>query len=103
MLRFTLVLALLAESAAAGALPGTRAAQLEHLVRQDCGACHGMTLAGGLGPDIRPAALSARDEAALVSVILDGRPGTAMPPWRPLLNEEEAAWIARYLMTGDTP
>ena len=61
------------------------------------------TLAGGLGPDIRPAALAALDRTALVSVILDGRPGTAMPPWRPLLSEAEAAWIAEYLRTGDAP
>ncbi len=94
---------LLAGPAVAGALPATRAAELEHLVRQDCGSCHGMTLAGGLGPDIRPAALDALDEAAIVSVILDGRQGTAMPPWRPLLTPEEAAWIAEYLKAGDTP
>ena len=103
MLRLAPLLALLAAPAAAGALPPDRAAELEHLVRQDCGACRGMTLAGGLGPDIRPAALAALDRTALVSVILDGRPGTAMPPWRPLLSEAEAAWIAEYLRTGDAP
>ena len=36
----------------------------------------------------------------LAEVILDGRPGTAMPPWRPLLSEAEAAWIADYLLNG---
>ena len=65
---------------------------------QDCGSCHGLTLAGGLGPDIRPAALAGRSPEALAAVILDGRPGTAMPPWRPLLTEAEAAWIAEYLL-----
>jgi cytochrome c55X len=29
-------------------------------------------------------------------------PGTAMPPWRPLLTEAEALWIADYLK-GETP
>ena len=33
-------------------------------------------------------------------IILDGVPGTAMPPWRPLLSEGEALWIARYLLTA---
>ena len=33
----------------------------------------------------------------LAWIILDGVPGTAMPPWRPLLTEAEALWIAHYL------
>ena len=76
-----------------------RAAQLERLVRQDCGSCHGMTLRGGLGPDIRAATLAGTPREALVEVILDGLPETAMPPWRPLLTAEEAGWIADYLLT----
>ncbi len=73
---------------------------LERLVRQDCGSCHGITLKGGLGPDIRPAALTHYERDRLKAVILDGIPGTPMPPWRPLLSEEEAAWIADYLIGG---
>ncbi len=85
---------------AAPALADVDARALERLVRQDCGSCHGMTLRGGLGPDIRPGALRHYQPEALIAVILDGVPGTAMPPWRPLLSEEEAAWIARYLLEG---
>ena len=33
------------------------------------------------------------DPSALALIILDGVPGTAMPPWRPLITEEEAMWI----------
>jgi len=73
---------------------------LERLVRQDCGSCHGLTLKGGLGPDIRPQALNHHDRDSLASLILDGVPGTAMPPWRPLLSDKEAAWIAEYLLNG---
>lgn len=73
---------------------------LKRLVHQDCGACHGLTLAGGLGPDLRPAALADYQPQVLEQVILDGVPGTAMPPWRPLLSEEDAQWIAAYLMNG---
>ncbi|MEK1839795.1 MAG: cytochrome c, partial [Pseudomonas sp.] len=29
-----------------------RQAQLEHLLAQDCGACHGLHMTGGLGPDL---------------------------------------------------
>jgi len=36
----------------------------------------------------------------LVSTILDGRPGTAMPPWKNLLTHDEANWIAEQLLRG---
>ena len=75
-----------------------RAAELEHMVIQDCGSCHGLTMKGGLGKPITPADLEGRDAQGLAAIILDGVPGTAMPPWRPLLTEDEALWIADYLM-----
>lgn len=93
-----IALLLSAAPALAGELPPGRAAELEHLVRQDCGACHGMTLKGGLGPDLRAEALAGASPEALAQVVLDGIPGTAMPPWRPLLTEGEARWIAEYLL-----
>ena len=100
-LLLTTAMLLLADTSAA-TIGADRAGELERLVRQDCGACHGMTLKGGLGPDIRADALGRLDRSAVAGVILDGRPGTAMPPWRPLLTETEAEWIADYLMSGDT-
>ena len=87
---------------AAPALADPDPAALERLVRQDCGACHGMTLKGGMGPDIRPESLKHYRPAILKSVILDGVPGMPMPAWRPLLTEAEAAWIADYLLNGGT-
>jgi cytochrome c55X len=60
-----------------------------------------MTLKGGLGPDIRPASLTHYRRDTLKTVILDGIPGTPMPPWRPLLSEDEAEWIADYLLRGE--
>ncbi len=77
-----------------------RAVELERLVRQDCGSCHGMTLKGGLGPDIRAETLGGSDPEAITQIILDGVPGTPMPPWRPLVSEAEARWIADYLLRG---
>jgi cytochrome c55X len=90
---------LTATPALAADLPPGRTAQLERLVRQDCGSCHGMTLKGGLGADLRPEALAGKTPDALAKIILDGVPGTAMPPWRPLLTEGEAMWIAQYILT----
>ncbi|MEP3274846.1 MAG: cytochrome c [Stappiaceae bacterium] len=71
---------------------------LKRLVHQDCGSCHGLTLKGGLGPDLRPQNLDHHDVDSLSGVILDGIPGTAMPPWRPLISVETADWIAQYLL-----
>ena len=77
-----------------------RRAELVSLVRQDCGSCHGLTLKGGLGPSLEPAALAGKDAGALGFVILHGRPGTPMPPWRQFLSEAEARWIVERLMKG---
>ena len=82
-------------------IPAPRAAELEHIVIQDCGSCHGLTLKGGLGSPLTRDALDGADAGALASIILDGVPDTAMPPWRPLLTEDEALWIAQYLLQGE--
>jgi len=95
-----LAVALLAGPACADIGPDD-AARLERLVVQDCGSCHGLTLQGGLGPDIRAETLAHWDRAGLKAVILDGVPGTPMPPWRPLLTEAEAHWIADYLLNTE--
>ncbi len=77
-----------------------RRAALTNLLLQDCGSCHGLTLKGGLGPALLPARLAQRDDADLVGAILDGVPGTPMPPWRPELTEDEAAWLVRLMKRG---
>lgn len=77
-----------------------RQKELIHLVRQDCGSCHGMTLQGGLGPALLPATLADKPVEGLVATIIGGRPGTPMPPWHRFLVEEEAQWIVAKLMTG---
>lgn len=77
-----------------------RQAELVNMVRQDCGSCHGLTLKGGLGPPLEPAALAERDDEQMRFVILHGRRGTPMPPWRAHLTEDEAAWIVAQLRQG---
>jgi protein NirF len=84
---------LAAQAAQAGGVSAGRAAELEQLVRQDCGACHGMTLKGGLGPAINAQRLAGADPEALAQIILDGVPGTPMPPWRPLLSEGDSVLV----------
>lgn len=85
---------------AAGAPSAARESELIHLIRQDCGACHGMTLKGGLGTPLLPETLAGKDDGALAAIILDGIHGTPMPPWRPLLSEAEVAWIVKKLKEG---
>jgi cytochrome c55X len=80
--------------------PALRTAQLVHLVRQDCGACHGLTLRGGLGPPLLPAELAGKPAAYLKQIILNGTAGSAMPGWSPLLTEGDAEWIAQHLLHG---
>lgn len=98
MRSLTAILCLLALPAAAGSIAPDEAARLEHLVLQDCGSCHGLTRRGGLGSPLTPDALAHATPDGLAAVILDGIPGTAMPPWRPLLSPEEALWIANFLL-----
>jgi cytochrome c55X len=78
-----------------------RADELSYLVRQDCGSCHGMTLKGGLGKPLLPKDLEGLDAATLAGIILDGIPGTPMPPWQGQLSDAEARWIARALKNGE--
>jgi len=73
---------------------------LIRMVRQDCGSCHGMQLTGGLGPALTPEALSDKPVESLVATIYSGRPGTPMPPWKAMLSEVDAQWIAQRLQLG---
>lgn len=82
-----------------------RQQQLEDMLKQECGACHGLTLKGGLGPSLLPSAVKHKSNSALVNTILDGRPGTAMPPWRKFISASEAEWLVSRLRSeglGDT-
>ena len=74
--------------------------RLRSLLRHDCGACHGITMRGGLGPPLTPEALDGRSSAELVDTVLEGRPGTPMPGWRGLLTAEEARWLVETLKNG---
>jgi cytochrome c55X len=100
LLLSSLVVTLPASVGPALALDEARQRELTHLVRQDCGSCHGMTLKGGLGGPLLPSALADLDSAGIASIILEGVSGKPMPPWRGQLSEEEATWIAKKLKEG---
>lgn len=81
--------------------PGTeRQRQLRQLLAQDCGVCHGGSLQGDLGPPLTAGALAGKSEHYLVQSITEGHEETAMPPWRWIVDENDARWLVRYIRGG---
>ena len=74
-----------------------RQTELRNLLKNDCGACHGFTLQGGLGLPLQAENLVGKPDEYLIDIITNGRKGTAMPPWKPFLNPEEIAWLVQFL------
>lgn len=93
-------LAIVLAIAALGAQAAADPRELVRLVRQDCGSCHGMRLTGGLGSPLTPQALRDKPVDSLVATVVHGRPGTAMPPWKTILSEQDAEWIVQRLIEG---
>lgn len=83
-------------------ISASRQAELMHLLTQDCGSCHGLTRQGGLGPALTKDALADKAPVMLREVILHGRPGTPMPPWKSFMNAQEADWLVQVLLEGKT-
>jgi len=96
-----LLAALACTAASAQQPPGAeRQRELIRMVRQDCGSCHGLQLTGGLGPALTREALADKPLESMASTIYGGRPGTPMAPWKAMLSEADALWIAQQLMAG---
>lgn len=74
-----------------------RQQELINLLKHDCGSCHGLPPKGGLGPSLLPEALAGKADGMLIDIIQNGRPGTAMPPWKPFLSIAETAWLVKQL------
>lgn len=87
--------------AASDSVSNDRQLELRNLLVQDCGSCHGLRMRGGLGPALLPDALAGKTVEYISMVILNGRPASAMPPWRSLLSPAEAQWMANVLLRGE--
>lgn len=87
-------------SVAATEPPAPRQAELLHMLRHDCGACHGLRLHGGLGPPLTSAAMARYAPEVLEKMILEGRPGTPMPPWKALLGPADVRWMVHAIRSG---
>lgn len=77
-----------------------RQAQLDNLLLQDCGSCHGLRMTGGLGPALTRDALTHTPRESLIATVSHGRPGSAMPGWNALLDEQDIAWLVDRLLQG---
>jgi cytochrome c55X len=77
-----------------------RQKELVRFVRQECGFCHGLRLTGGLGSPLTAETMKDRPAEIMVTIILRGIPGSAMPGWQPYLSEADARWIVHALQEG---
>ena len=94
-----LVFALIFSVSAVADEPGQqRQRELQNMLAHDCGSCHGLTLKGGLGPPLLADQLRTKSDEFLVQTILEGRKGTAMPPWKPFITELETLWLVQKLL-----
>ncbi len=75
-------------------IPQDKQQQLDNLLKHDCGSCHGLNRKGGLGPSLLASDMEKHTVESLATIILNGLPGTAMPPWENLLSAEDARYLA---------
>ena len=81
-------------------LNDVRKKELMHLLKQDCGSCHGMTMKGGLGPALLPENLAATPDYILENTIKYGRETLAMPAWDGILTSVDIEWLVDQLKQG---
>ncbi len=74
-----------------------RQIELRNLLKNDCGACHGLLLQGGLGLPLQPQDLVQKSDEFLIDTITNGRKGTAMPPWKLFMTQDEITWLVHLL------
>lgn len=91
------LIGLLSFAAVADELSSQRQQELINLLKHDCGSCHGLPPKGGLGPSLMPQALDGKSDEMLIDTIQNGRPNSAMPPWKKFLTLDETAWLVKQL------
>jgi mono/diheme cytochrome c family protein len=87
-----------AAPAATAAPSGGDVALGETIFQQNCAACHGADLSGGVGKPLNAGSdAAAKSDAELLQIITNGVSGTAMPAWGSSLSEEEIAAVLAYI------
>ena len=80
-----------------GLFAGTSNLNPEKFFEKECQGCHGPNHEGGVGADLRPAKIAKKNAYMLQETILNGRPGTAMPPFASKLSKADAQKMVDYL------
>ena len=72
------------------------------LYAASCATCHGSNRQGigGLAPALTPLSLSSRTDAEVKAAILDGVPGTSMPPFRGRFTDDEIEALLQFTKYG---
>lgn len=88
-------------SLTSAAISQQRQQALLNMLRHDCGSCHGLTMAGGLGPALTKASLQGKSVTQLQYIILQGSRYQPMPAFKQILTIEEVKWIVNRLRSGE--
>lgn len=70
---------------------------VEAVFEKECQGCHGPNHEGGVGSDLRPNVIAKKNSQDLATVVLNGRAGTAMPPFKDKFNKADADKMVDYL------
>ena len=90
----------------AGETPSGDALRGKPIFVDRCASCHGLT-GNGDGPrapflsphpgNLISAATSIKSDEELLAIIADGKPRTAMPPWKDLLTHQQLRDVLAYI------
>jgi len=80
-----------------GLFAGTSNMNVEKMFEKECQGCHGPNHEGGVGADLRPTQIAKKNAGMLAETILNGRPGTAMPPFASSMDKTDAQKMVDYL------
>ena len=80
-----------------GLIAGTSNMDVEKVFERECQGCHGPNHEGGVGSDLRPTVIAKKNAYKLSEVIMNGKAGTAMPPFKEKMNKDDADKMVDYL------
>ncbi len=84
--------------AATMAIAGTSTMDFADKYEKECQGCHGPIHQGGVGTDLRPAALKKQSREMLAEAILEGVENTAMPAWKDTFTKDDASGMIDWFM-----
>ena len=72
---------------------------VEEVFEKECQGCHGPNHEGGVGSDLRPSVIAKKNAYTLSETILNGKAGTAMPPFKEKFSKDDADKMVDYLQS----